>query len=81
MLEFSMINGSSSATQVVLWFGPMGTAALCYSSYSAQRLGVQQIWTIGSLVVTPPVFVHGLNTTPQPKPESVAKEEARYGLA
>lgn len=46
------------------WFGPVGGAALFYCFYVTQRLHLEEIWTITSLVVFSSVVVHGMTAYP-----------------
>jgi sodium/hydrogen antiporter len=46
------------------WFGPIGVAALFYSFYTYRKLHIEEIWTIGSLVVFGSVIVHGMTAYP-----------------
>ena len=46
------------------WFGPIRAAALYYSTFSAQRTGIGELWTAGSLVIVASVVAHGITDTP-----------------
>ena len=46
------------------WFGPIGAAALYYATFSLRETGVEEAWTVGSLVIVASVFAHGLTATP-----------------
>lgn len=46
------------------WFGPVGVAALYYCFYSYEKLHVEEIWTITSLVVFSSVLAHGTTAYP-----------------
>jgi NhaP-type Na+/H+ or K+/H+ antiporter len=46
------------------WFGPIGVAALFYATLSLHRVGLDEAWTAGTLVITASVVVHGLTATP-----------------
>ena len=46
------------------WFGPIGVAALYYCFYTYERLHVEHIWTLTSLVVFGSVIAHGLSAFP-----------------
>jgi sodium/hydrogen antiporter len=49
------------------WFGPVGAAALYYAAFSLRETGVEEVWTIGSLVICASVLVHGVTATPLTK--------------
>lgn len=46
------------------WFGPVGVAALYYANLSLRETGVEEAWTVGSLVICASVLVHGVTATP-----------------
>jgi sodium/hydrogen antiporter len=46
------------------WFGPIGIAALFYAAEASQITNLDQVWTIGSLVVFGSILVHGISATP-----------------
>jgi sodium/hydrogen antiporter len=46
------------------WFGPIAIAALYYASLVHQELGLEQVWTVVSLVIFASVVVHGMTATP-----------------
>lgn len=46
------------------WFGPIGIAALFYAAEASHLTGVDEIWTIGSLVVFTSIMMHGMSATP-----------------
>lgn len=46
------------------WFGPVGAAALYYATFSLRETGVEEAWTVGSLVIFASVVAHGLTATP-----------------
>ncbi len=45
------------------WFGPVGVAALFYASFALRETGVEEVWTLGSLLVAASVLVHGGTST------------------
>lgn len=49
------------------WFGPVGAAALYYATFSLQETGIDEVWTVGSLIICASVLVHGLTDTPLTK--------------
>jgi len=49
------------------WFGPVGAAALYYATFSLQETGIEEVWTVGSLVICASVLAHGLTDTPLTK--------------
>ncbi|QIN78390.1 sodium:proton antiporter [Rubrobacter marinus] len=46
------------------WFGPVGVAALYYANLALQETGVEEAWTVGSLVICASVLAHGVSATP-----------------
>ena len=46
------------------WFGPIGIAALYYATFSLHEVGTQEVWTIGSLIISVSVMAHGISATP-----------------
>ena len=49
------------------WFGPIGAAALYYSTFSLHETGIEEVWWVGSLVIVASVVAHGLTDTPLTK--------------
>ncbi len=49
------------------WFGPVGAAALLYATHALRETGIQEVWTVGSLVIVASVVVHGITDTPLTK--------------
>lgn len=49
------------------WFGPIGAAALYYSTHALRETGVEEVWTVGSLVIVASVVAHGITDTPLTK--------------
>jgi sodium/hydrogen antiporter len=49
------------------WFGPVGAAALYYATFSFREVGIEEVWTVGSLVICASVLAHGLSDTPLTK--------------
>jgi sodium/hydrogen antiporter len=49
------------------WFGPIGAAALYYAAFSYRETGIEEAWTVGSLVICASVLVHGITATPLTK--------------
>lgn len=60
------------------WFGPIGVAALYYISHAFGKLGNQEIWVLGTLIIFSSIVAHGITATPwtrrfsrgQPHPET-----------
>lgn len=46
------------------WFGPIGIAALFYSTMAYEKTHNELIWTVGSLAVFTSILVHGVLATP-----------------
>jgi NhaP-type Na+/H+ or K+/H+ antiporter len=46
------------------WFGPIGVAALFYAALSLREIGVEEAWTVGSLVICASILVHGVTAAP-----------------
>ena len=46
------------------WFGPIGVAALFYAALSLREIGVEEAWTVGSLVTCASILVHGVTAAP-----------------
>lgn len=46
------------------WFGPVGIAALFYATLALRETGVQEAWTVGSLVIFASVIAHGVSAAP-----------------
>jgi NhaP-type Na+/H+ or K+/H+ antiporter len=46
------------------WFGPVGVAALYYSTLAVRETGVEAAWTVGSLVICASILAHGVTATP-----------------
>lgn len=46
------------------WFGPIGIAALFYAAEATHLTQIDQVWTIGSLVVFASIVMHGTSATP-----------------
>ena len=46
------------------WFGPIGIAALFYAAEANHITDIDLVWTIGSLVVSASIIVHGISATP-----------------
>ncbi|GAB3537278.1 hypothetical protein GCM10027443_29970 [Pontibacter brevis] len=44
---------------IVGWFGPIGVAALFYMVHSLQKVGMQEVWVVGTLIVFGSTLVHG----------------------
>jgi NhaP-type Na+/H+ or K+/H+ antiporter len=49
------------------WFGPIGVAALYYASLAPRQVGAEEIWIVGSLIITASVIVHGVSSGPLTK--------------
>lgn len=49
------------------WFGPIGAAALYYSTHALRETGIEEVWTVGSLVIVASVVAHGITDTPLTK--------------
>lgn len=46
------------------WFGPIGIAALYYATFSLRHTGVEEAWTVGSLLICVSILAHGATATP-----------------
>ncbi len=46
------------------WFGPIGIAALYYASLAQRRVGAEEAWVVGSLIICASLLAHGLTATP-----------------
>ncbi|WP_414468595.1 cation:proton antiporter [Methanobacterium sp. ACI-7] len=46
------------------WFGPIGVAAVYYLSFSLNKLGIPQVWEIGTLIIFSSILVHGITASP-----------------
>lgn len=46
------------------WFGPLGAAAIFYGFLALKETGLQQPWTVGSLVICLSILVHGITAVP-----------------
>ena len=49
------------------WFGPIGVAALYYAALSQKLVGLEEVWVVGSLVISVSVLVHGVSAAPLTK--------------
>ncbi len=57
------VNGRGEAL-FLGWFGPIGVAALYYANLSLSETGIEEAWTVGSLIICASVLVHGVSATP-----------------
>ena len=46
------------------WFGPIGVAAIYYSTLAEHTVGLREVWVVGSLVVSASILVHGVSAAP-----------------
>lgn len=46
------------------WFGPIGVAAIFYAFLALREAGVEEAWSIGSLVICVSIVAHGLRAVP-----------------
>ena len=46
------------------WFGPIGAAALFYATFSIERVGAEEVWVVGSLIICASLLAHGLTAAP-----------------
>lgn len=46
------------------WFGPIGVAAIYYATLAHHKIGSQEPWVIGSLIIAISVLVFGVTATP-----------------
>lgn len=46
------------------WFGPVGIAALFYATLAVRETGIEEAWTVGSLLITASIVVHGVSAAP-----------------
>lgn len=52
---------------MVGWFGPIGVAAMFYIAHSLQKVNLEEVWTIGSLIIFGSTIVHGFTGYPLAK--------------
>lgn len=55
------------------WFGPIGVAALYYSTFAFRQTGYESIWVISSLIIFSSIIVHGITDSPFTKLYAKAK--------
>ncbi len=46
------------------WFGPIGVGALYFAAVAHRETGVEQVWTIATLLIAVTIVLHDLTTTP-----------------
>jgi NhaP-type Na+/H+ or K+/H+ antiporter len=46
------------------WFGPIGVAALYYATLAPREAGVEEVWAVGSLIITASIIAHGMSAGP-----------------
>jgi NhaP-type Na+/H+ or K+/H+ antiporter len=46
------------------WFGPLGAAALYYTTLALQEVEAQQVWVVGSLIICASLIAHGVTAAP-----------------
>lgn len=46
------------------WFGPIGVAAVYYLTFSLNKLGIPQVWEIGTLIIFSSILIHGITASP-----------------
>jgi NhaP-type Na+/H+ or K+/H+ antiporter len=61
------LRASGRDVLILLWFGPVGAAALYYAAFSLEETGIEAVWVIGILVICASVMVHGISATPLTK--------------
>ncbi|WP_051039202.1 cation:proton antiporter domain-containing protein [Nostoc sp. PCC 7524] len=49
------------------WFGPIGVAAMFYAGYSLRETGVEEVWSVCSLMICTSIIAQGLSATPLTK--------------
>ncbi|WP_066384809.1 cation:proton antiporter domain-containing protein [Anabaena sp. CA = ATCC 33047] len=49
------------------WFGPIGVAAMFYAGYSLRETGVEEVWSVSSLMICASIIAQGLSATPLTK--------------
>jgi NhaP-type Na+/H+ or K+/H+ antiporter len=49
------------------WFGPIGVAALYYAIHVQEKTGLEQAWTVPSLIVFASTVIHGISSIPVEK--------------
>ena len=67
VLALKPLLGQMRSTKDVLflsWFGPLGAAALYYTTLSVQELQAQQVWVVGSLIICASLVAHGVSAAP-----------------
>jgi NhaP-type Na+/H+ or K+/H+ antiporter len=56
------------------WFGPIGVAALLYTTMALKSTANEQIWVLGTLAITSSIFVHGISAAPFTKMYAVRQK-------
>ncbi len=46
------------------WFGPIGVAALYYSSFALRQTGLESVWTFSTLIIFSSIVFHGITDSP-----------------
>jgi len=46
------------------WFGPIGVAAVFYAFLALSKTGIEEAWSVGSLVICASIVIHGLTAVP-----------------
>jgi len=46
------------------WFGPIGVSAIFYAALAVRETGLQEVWTVVSLIVASSVVAHGISGSP-----------------
>ena len=46
------------------WFGPVGVAAIYYAGYSMRETGIEEVWSVCSLMICASIVVHGFSAVP-----------------
>lgn len=46
------------------WFGPIGVSAVLYALVVVDRTGLDEVWTIASVVVCASIVAHGISALP-----------------
>jgi NhaP-type Na+/H+ or K+/H+ antiporter len=51
-------------TAFIVWFGPIGVAALYYAMLAREKAGLEVVWHGASLVIVASILIHGLSASP-----------------
>jgi NhaP-type Na+/H+ or K+/H+ antiporter len=63
----AQLGGEAKDALFLGWFGPIGAAALYYAAFSLRETSMEEVWVVGSLIISASVVVHGITATPLTK--------------